>query len=145
MMFDEDLRLGVLKSLEKRWKKVDQDIFIVAVFLNPYIRAKLFRQEFLMEAQLYNIVEWLYERLMRCKADLGFMDAFDDYKRSRGEFSDENMSLAMMKLRFSEVVSHSFYFLSESKEFFRIPHSISSVSGHALTRTPSLPTMGETG
>ena len=70
-MFDEDLRLSVLKSLEKRWKKVDQDIFIVAVFLNPYIQAKLFRQEFLMEAQLYNIVERLYECLMRCKADLG--------------------------------------------------------------------------
>ena len=98
-----------------------------------------------MEAQIYNIVEQLYERLMCCKADLGFMDAFDDYKRLRGEFSDENMSLAMMKLRFSEVVSHSFYFLSQSKEFFRIPHSISSISGHALTRTLSLPMMGETG
>ena len=111
-MFDEDLWLSILKSLKKWWKKVDQDIFIVAIFLNPYIRAKLFRQEFLMETQLYNIVEQLYECLLCCKADLGFMDAFDDYKRPRGEFSDENMSLAMMKLRFSKAVrSHSFYFL----------------------------------
>lgn len=61
-----------------------------------------------MEAQLYSIVERLYERLMRCKADLSFMDAFDDYKRSRGEFSDKNMSLDMMKLRFSDAVSHFF-------------------------------------
>lgn len=107
-IFDEDLRLGVLKSLEKRWKKIDQDIFIVAVFLNPYIRAKLFKQQFLTEAQLYIIVERLYERLMRCRADLGFMDAFDDYKRSMGEFSDENMSLAVMKAKFSQSVCHLF-------------------------------------
>ena len=35
--FDEDLRLGVLASLEKRWKKADQDVFITAMFLNPFI------------------------------------------------------------------------------------------------------------
>lgn len=81
-IFDENLQLGATNSLEKRWKKADQDIFIVAVFLNPYIRAKLFRQQFLTEAQLYNIVERLYERLMCCKADLGFMGAFEDYKQS---------------------------------------------------------------
>ena len=28
LKFDEDLHLGVLTSLEKRWKKADQDIFI---------------------------------------------------------------------------------------------------------------------
>jgi len=83
--FDEDLRLGVINSLERRWKKTDQDVFIVAVFLNPYIRAKLFRQQFLTEAQLYNITERVYECVMRCKADLGFMDAFDSYKRSRAK------------------------------------------------------------
>jgi hypothetical protein len=104
--FDEDLRLGVINSLEKRWKKADQGVFIAAVFLNPYIRAKLFRQLFLTEAQLYNIVEQVYERLMRCKADLGFLGAFEDYKRSQREFSDDNMSLELMKQRFAEAVCY---------------------------------------
>jgi hypothetical protein len=111
-LFDEDLRLGVVKSLEKRWKKIDQDVFIVAVFLNPYIRGKLFKQEFLTEAQLYTIVKRLFERLMRCRADLRFMEAFDDYKHSRKEFSDTNMSLALMKQKFIESVSYSSRFES---------------------------------
>lgn len=106
-LFDEDLRLGVLASLEKRWKKIDQDIFIVAVFLNPYIRANLFKRQYLTEAHLYFIVERLYERLMRCTADMSFMTAFDDYKSSSAEFSDEGMSLAVMKSKFSQsVCSH---------------------------------------
>ncbi|KIM35265.1 hypothetical protein M413DRAFT_79560, partial [Hebeloma cylindrosporum] len=77
-------------------------VFIVAVFLNPYIRGKLFRREFLMDAQLYSMVERVYERVMRCKADFGFMDAYEDYKRSRGEFLDGSMSLQLMKRRFTE-------------------------------------------
>jgi len=143
--FDEDLRLGAINSLEKRWKKADQDVFIVAVFLNPNIRAKLFRQEFLTEAQLYNIVERLYERVMRCKADLGFMDAYEDYKRSRGEFSDDNMSLALMKRRFAEAVRNlPFLCFSTSDSIaHRISQSTSSASGHELTRVPSLVTMDE--
>ena len=90
--FDEDIRLGILKSLEKRWKKADQDIFVVAVFLNPFICATLFKKEFLTEAQLYTIVERVYVRVMRCSADedLDFLQAFEDYKWSRGEFSDDS-------------------------------------------------------
>lgn len=100
--YDEDLRTGIIKSLEKRWKKADQDIFIVAIFLNPFIRDTLFKKEFLTEAKLYNIVERVYERILRCSADgnLDFLRAFEDYKRSQGEFSDDNMSLALMKLKF---------------------------------------------
>lgn len=104
--FDEDIRLGILKSLEKRWKKADQDIFVVAVFLNPFIRATLFKKEFLTEAQLYTIVERVYVRVMRCSADedLDFLQAFEDYKWSRGEFSDDSMSLSLMKKKFANAV-----------------------------------------
>ncbi|KAF8964938.1 hypothetical protein BDZ97DRAFT_2074991 [Flammula alnicola] len=112
--FDEDLRLGVLKSLEKRWKKVDQDIFIVAVFLNPYIRAKLFKQQFLTEAQLYNIVEQLYERLMRCTADLGFMDAFDDYKRSRENVMKFSTGYPLDLQLFGHLAMHIFAVVANS-------------------------------
>lgn len=104
--FDEDIRLGILKSLEKRWKKADQDIFVVAVFLNPFIRATLFKKEFLTEAQLYTIVERVYVHVMRCSADedLDFLQAFEDYKWSRGEFSDDSMSLLLMKKKFANAV-----------------------------------------
>jgi hypothetical protein len=144
--FDEDLRLGVINSLEKQWKKTNQDVFIVAVFLNPYIRAKLFRQQFLTEAQLYNITERVYECVMRCKADLGFMDAFDSYKQSHGEFSDDNMSLRLMKRRFADAVCAMYSFLlGIDRIAHRIFQSTSNTSGHALIRVPSQPTMGEMG
>ncbi|KAF8956827.1 ribonuclease H-like domain-containing protein [Flammula alnicola] len=100
--FDEDMRTGIIKSLEKRWKKADQDIFIVAVFLNPFIRSDLFKRTALRESELYIIVERVYERLMRCKATIPFLSAFEDYKRRQGEFSDEAMSLNMMKQKFAD-------------------------------------------
>ncbi|KAF8960763.1 ribonuclease H-like domain-containing protein, partial [Flammula alnicola] len=100
--FDEDMRTGIIKSLEKRWKKADQDIFIVAVFLNPFIRSDLFKRTALRESELYIIVEHVYERLMRCKATIPFLSAFEDYKRRQGEFSDEAMSLNMMKQKFAD-------------------------------------------
>jgi hypothetical protein len=37
------IRSAIHNSLEKRWKKVDQYIFILAVVLNPYIRKRAFR------------------------------------------------------------------------------------------------------
>lgn len=104
--FDEDLRNGIIKSVEKRWKKADQDIFIVAVFLNPFIRDTVFNKEFLTEAQLYNIVERTYERVLRCDSDLDFLEAFEDYKWSRGEFSDDEMSLSLMKEKFKHEVCY---------------------------------------
>ena len=98
------------KAWRSGGKKIGQDIFIVAVFLNPYICTKIFKQQFLTEAQLCIIVERLYKRLMRCTADLGFMDEFDDYKRPMGEFFDENMSLTIMKARFLQSVCRLFPF-----------------------------------
>lgn len=106
--FDEDLRSGIIKSLEKRWKKADQDVFIVAVFLNPFIRDTLFNKEFLTEAQLYAIVEKVYERIMRCQSDLSFLQAFEDYKWSRQEFSNSSMSLLLMKEKFAHAVCPKF-------------------------------------
>jgi hypothetical protein len=98
------LRHGIIKSLEKRWKKADQDIFIVAVFLNPYVRSDLFKQTFPRESQLYVIVERVYERLLCCKASISFLSAFEDYKRRQGEFSEEAKSLNLMKQNFVEEV-----------------------------------------
>jgi hypothetical protein len=75
---------------------------------------------------------------MQCAADLGFVDAFDDYKRSMREFSDKNMSLMIMKARFSQSVCCLFPFPpGPLNAIYRIPHLISSVFGHVLTRGPS--------
>jgi hypothetical protein len=106
--FDEDLQLGIIKSLEKRWKKADKDVFIAAVFLNPFIRASLFNKAALNDVDLHAVLEHVYERVMRCKADLTFLAAFEDYRLRRAEFSDERMGLKLMKEKFVAEVCQIF-------------------------------------
>lgn len=102
--FDEDLRIGIVKSLEKRWKKADQDVFISAVFLNPFIRGTLFNKASLNDIELYAVLERVYERVMRRKTDLVFLAAFEDYRLRCAEFSEDRMGLELMKNKFANEV-----------------------------------------
>ncbi|KDR69467.1 hypothetical protein GALMADRAFT_104095 [Galerina marginata CBS 339.88] len=99
--FDEDLRIGIIKSLEKRWKKADQDVFIVAVFLNPFIRSSLFNKALLNDVELFAALERVYSRVMRRDSDLTFLAAYKDYRLRRAEFSDERMGLELMQRKFA--------------------------------------------
>jgi hypothetical protein len=93
---DNTIRNAILASLEKRWKAADQDVFIVAIFLNPYIRGRCFNRAAITEANLYNIIARVFERIFLQKADINMLKAFTDYARSQGEFSSTNMSLDQM-------------------------------------------------
>jgi hypothetical protein len=53
--FDVEVRTAILASLEKRWAKADQEVFILAVFLNPYIRHCCFSHSALTDADIYNM------------------------------------------------------------------------------------------
>lgn len=39
---DAGVQTALLASLEKRWKKCDQDVIIAAIILNPYIKTAAF-------------------------------------------------------------------------------------------------------
>ena len=93
---DPEVRDGILGSLEKRWAKADQEVFILAGFFNPYIRTKCFNRASLTEAGLYRMAERVYLRIFGRAADLDFMKAFTDYVRKEHEFSSEAMSLEVM-------------------------------------------------
>lgn len=41
---DATAAAAVLESLERRWANVDQDVFILAVVFNPYIRLSCFAE-----------------------------------------------------------------------------------------------------
>ena len=71
----------ILTSLEERWAKADQDVFILAVFLNPYICSKCFSRAALTEAALYNMTVQVFEQLFGQKANLDLLQAFTDYNR----------------------------------------------------------------
>ncbi|KAJ6625371.1 hypothetical protein B0H10DRAFT_2430458 [Mycena sp. CBHHK59/15] len=78
------VRTCVQKSLEKRWLPMEQEVFIIAVYLNPYIRRTAFSTK--NPIRFFNI-----------EPDLDFHAAFFDYAKDLREFSSRFMNLAEMK------------------------------------------------
>lgn len=96
----------ILRSLELRWGKADQDIFILAVFLNPYIRCRLFNPQHttFCAAGLFTIVEWVFGRLFKHEAGSGLFEAFLSYFHWADEFTAENWHLNRFKAMYEKEV-----------------------------------------
>ncbi|CAE6518107.1 unnamed protein product, partial [Rhizoctonia solani] len=82
---------AVLGSIQRRWGKTDQDMLISAVFLNPYLRARLFNpnNSAFCANGLYTTVKRVYERIFKVVPNSGFFEAYLSYYHWRGEFSPE--------------------------------------------------------
>ncbi|KAF5386718.1 hypothetical protein D9615_002122 [Tricholomella constricta] len=87
--FDVSISRAVLASLEKRWANADRPIFILAMVLDPYIRANFFAKESL----------YPYQRLFNTlgEPNHAFRTAFGHYMHWTGEWSDEAMGLPYHK------------------------------------------------
>jgi len=60
---DKDVQDAILSSLEKRWAKADQEVFIAAVLVNPLFRVSPFRQlDFLNRSGIRALFTWLWKR-----------------------------------------------------------------------------------
>lgn len=60
---DEDVQNAILSSLEKRWAKADQEVFIASVLVNPSFHASPFRQmDFLNQSGIRALFTWLWKR-----------------------------------------------------------------------------------
>ena len=90
------VRDGVLASLERRWAAADQDPFIAALILNPFLRDDFLarRHVALTPIGLCNMLKRLHFRIFRVEVDADFQAAFMDYFKKREEFSPESMALA---------------------------------------------------
>ena len=107
---DAETREQVLASLEKRWAAADQDPFIAAVVLNPFLRGDL-RNLFgkhvsLTPIGLCNMLKRLLSRVFKMNADADFQAAFMDYYNGRNEFSPERMCLADWSIMAENNVSY---------------------------------------
>ncbi|KAF8161039.1 ribonuclease H-like domain-containing protein [Crassisporium funariophilum] len=98
---DAEIAYGIQSSLEKRWEKADQDIFILAVFFNPYICSCIFNPAALTESSLYGIVDKVFKRFYGRVGDLALYKAFTDYVRGEGDFLPEEMNLERIKEMFN--------------------------------------------
>jgi hypothetical protein len=95
-------------SLEMRWQKADQDAFIMAIVLNPYIRNRPLNREVvnLTPMGLSNIAKRLYMQVFQVNdAPLELFAAFHDYLDDRLEFSAERMQLKEFKAHHEAEVS----------------------------------------
>ncbi|KIY49894.1 hypothetical protein FISHEDRAFT_31177, partial [Fistulina hepatica ATCC 64428] len=79
----------ILASIERRWAKSDQDVFIAAVLLNPFIRASPFASipERFGLANVYLLLVHLFERFFMTPAPSVLLTEVQDYFAESGQFS----------------------------------------------------------
>jgi hypothetical protein len=97
---DSEVSRGLCASIEKRWAACDQDVFILAVFFNPYIRADLFNRSntILNPAGLVTLVLRVWARLFQQSSESvppGLRRATVDYYSRNAEFADDEMHLKL--------------------------------------------------
>jgi len=88
---------AILDSIEKRWAKADQDVFVAAIILNPFVKISVFssRVPFLTRAGVLALMKRLYSRFFSVTEtdDLArqMQELFanlDDYFEGRGICAD---------------------------------------------------------
>jgi len=92
---EDAVQTKVLTSLEKRWAAADQETFIAAVVLNPFLHGRCFSRAnaMLTPIGLCNMLKRLHLRIFRCDVDAEFQSAFMDYYNGRAEFSNAYLAL----------------------------------------------------
>jgi hypothetical protein len=94
----------ILGSLEKWWAVADQDVFILAVLLNPWIRGHPFSKK-LLSMDLFNMADRVFKRLFSQDPKFAFMAEFIDYYEGVEKFLEASMGLDGWKAKFNEQVS----------------------------------------
>ncbi|KAI0801429.1 ribonuclease H-like domain-containing protein [Fomes fomentarius] len=87
----EDLPIctAVTKSLEKRWSKADQDVFIAAVILNPYLKLRPFRDllAYFSNSAVGDLISRLWQRFYPTVPEPPLLyDSIKRYLASTGEY-----------------------------------------------------------
>jgi hypothetical protein len=97
------IRDRVLSSLKKQWCTADQDVFILAIHLHPWIRGRCFTKT-LSRLVLYNMTKSVYKRVFEQEPGWALLWEFIDYSEGMGIYSDKSMRLAYWKQRHKESV-----------------------------------------
>jgi hypothetical protein len=82
--------------LERRWGNAEQKPFILALFFNPWIQAKLFSAEssFNTPNRLFGIIKEVWARIYPNEQRTSqLLKDMQDYFHRRGIFSDNRMNL----------------------------------------------------
>ncbi|KAJ7725007.1 ribonuclease H-like domain-containing protein [Mycena maculata] len=101
---DEVVKTTVQGSLERRWGKTDQELMILAVFLNPYICSRAFNSAQLPPMAFYHLLCRAYKRFygQDASTDIDFMQTFQLYCDNDGYFSPNSMWLEGYRAMYKE-------------------------------------------
>jgi hypothetical protein len=94
-------------SLEKCWAAADQDPFIAAVVLNPFLRGRCLSRANPMLTPIgsCNMLKCLHLRVFKVVVDASFQSAFMDYYNECEEFRSSSMGLEEWQAMANEKVS----------------------------------------
>lgn len=89
---------SIIKSIEKRWAKADQDLFIACLFLNPLIDFQLLNQSTVPLGVIFGILRRLYSRVYQVE-DLDVPTIFTsniiDYRHRRGRYAPTDWPISI--------------------------------------------------
>ncbi|KAH9029946.1 ribonuclease H-like domain-containing protein [Lactarius pseudohatsudake] len=84
---DIKARDAILESIERRWLKTDQDVFVAGVLLNPFHKARPFRAApFSTVAGLYNLLHRLWRRFYYVDPPAELYVEYKAYISGTGDF-----------------------------------------------------------
>ncbi|EPQ50345.1 hypothetical protein GLOTRDRAFT_50634 [Gloeophyllum trabeum ATCC 11539] len=86
---DQLIKEAVITSLETRWAKADQDVFVAAVVLNPFVKAGAFAQLHLFHnAGLMALLSRLWTRFYDTSPPEAFQSEVLEYLSGTGKYED---------------------------------------------------------
>ncbi|KAJ7484268.1 ribonuclease H-like domain-containing protein, partial [Mycena latifolia] len=105
--------LTLANLLERRWGKTDQELMILGVFFNPYLRARCFKRDVLPANKIFHLVRRAFQRLLGQDAtgDMNFLNVFREYYDEAGDFSSDSMWLDGHAAFYKQAASSSLFLL----------------------------------
>jgi len=96
---DVKARDAILASIERRWLKTDQDVFIAGILLNPFHKAQPFHATpFSTVAGLYNLLHHLWRRFYYKDPPAELYGEYKAYMNGAGDFQAMHNFMRGMQL-----------------------------------------------
>jgi len=100
-------RNSILSSIDRRWYKTDQEVFIAGILLNPFHKARPFRAaSFSTLAGLYNLLHRLWLRFYSQNPPPELYGEFKAYMTGTGDFQSIENFMAGMRAAAAKEVRH---------------------------------------
>lgn len=110
---DEEGCAAIMDSIENRWQKADQELFIAAVILNPFFRTSTFAPlPFLNNAGIHSLLRSLWIRFYSTQPPPEFHAQVTDYLNGTGFFQNLQMQCGIVQVAADRLVSLTLFFIS---------------------------------